>query len=378
MKMKRKTMFCMLSLYLLSAASMNAQVTIGGATEPASGTLLDLNSPNGARGGLVLSNIEIDDVSQIPEKVLTGISESQDENPDLQGMMVYNTGTASVPAGIYIWNGYYWSTDGRCTLSVTTRTDNVIAFSSADLSVTADGCPPLIYTWYKTETPSNTGGQKIDTDDNASTYKISILEGNNYYYYCTVESPYSKEKVTSEVFTVTESPCSGAIVYNGAYNGPPLGTTTPNLVDTTSFQADWDSTGVFSPKDRDLCWEKNVRSVTEWTNVITYCDNLTTDGATNWRLPNLMELHVLYKALGGTGGKATEFANLDTNETGINYAANDMGNNFHWSSTETPYLPQETTGAAQGRTLYSFSFNNGWRTYNSPYHSGIPLRCVRD
>jgi hypothetical protein len=105
MKMKRKTMFCMLSLYLLSAASLNAQVTIGGLTAPASGTLLDLNSLNGAKGGLVLSNIEIYDVSEIPANVLTGISKAQDENTYLQGMMVYNTGTASVPAGIYIWNG---------------------------------------------------------------------------------------------------------------------------------------------------------------------------------------------------------------------------------------------------------------------------------
>jgi hypothetical protein len=194
-----------------------------------------------------------------------------------------------------------------------------------------------------------------------------------------VESPYSKEIVTSEVFSVTKSPCSGAIVYNGAYNGPAEDKVTLGL--DGPFDADW-SPDVFSPKGRDLCWEKNGRSATEWENVIAYCDTLTTDGATNWRLPNLMELHVLYKALGGTGGSATNFANL-ASDKGINNDASNMANGVHWSSTETPYLPPpETTGNSTGdeseRTLYDFDFSNGKRAYLGPDFSMIPLRCVRD
>jgi hypothetical protein len=66
MKMKRKTMYCMLSLCLLSAVSVNAQVTTGGNTDAMTGALLDLNSPGGVRGGLLLSSIAIDDLGKIP------------------------------------------------------------------------------------------------------------------------------------------------------------------------------------------------------------------------------------------------------------------------------------------------------------------------
>jgi uncharacterized protein (TIGR02145 family) len=38
---------------------------------------------------------------------------NSDVNPGMCGAMVYHTGTATLPAGIYIWNGYSWTKDGR-------------------------------------------------------------------------------------------------------------------------------------------------------------------------------------------------------------------------------------------------------------------------
>jgi hypothetical protein len=206
MKMKRKTMFCMLSLCLLSAANVNAQVTIGGNTDAATGALLDLNSPGGTRGGLVLSNIAITDLSEIPANELWGISSAQGENEDLRGIMVYNTGTPGVPAGIYVWNGYCWSPDGSCTPIFTTPSIRAFAVSAvehADLEVTADGCPELTYTWYKSAEAFTTGGTPIN-NSNLMTFRTptGLTEGIHYYY-CTVKSDYSNVVATSDLFTVT-------------------------------------------------------------------------------------------------------------------------------------------------------------------------------
>jgi uncharacterized protein (TIGR02145 family) len=213
MKMKRKTMFCMLSLCLLSAASVNAQVTIGGATDPVAGAILDLNSD--VKGGLVLSSIAIEDLGKIPANVLTGITSEQDENLDLRGIMVYNTGTLGVPAGIYVWNGYFWSTDGNCTPIVTTLPTRAFTVRTvneyADLTVTADGCPRLTYTWYENRTASTTGGVPVSGADKQE-YRTSIsLPAGTYYYYCGVKSSRSDVEAVSDLFTVTvQYPCTAA------------------------------------------------------------------------------------------------------------------------------------------------------------------------
>jgi hypothetical protein len=204
--MKKNYFYLLVTLVLFACTSLQAQVTIGGLTKPVDGTILDLNSPGGARGGLVLSNIAITDLSEIPANELLGISSAQGENEYLRGTMVYNTGTANVPAGIYVWNGYCWTPDGNCTPIFTTPSIRAFAVSAvehADLEVTADGCPELTYTWYKSAEASTTGGTPIN-NSNLMTYQTptGLAEGIHYYY-CTVKSDYSNVVVTSDLFTVT-------------------------------------------------------------------------------------------------------------------------------------------------------------------------------
>jgi hypothetical protein len=366
MKMKRKTMFCMLSLLLLSAASVTAQVTIGGNTDAATGALLDLNSPGGVKGGLLLSSIAIDDLGKIPANALTGISSEQDENEELRGIMVYNTGTLGVPAGIYVWNGYCWSPDGSCApIIIPSPSPAFAVFSSryADLAVTADGCPPLVYTWYKSTEASTTGGTPVGNDPDAVTYRTPTgLEEGIHFYYCTVESPSSNVVATSDLFTVTVSPCSGAIVFNGAYDGPSAGTYTTGL--NGSFSANW-SNEVFSAQNKDLCWAKTDISETQnqdWTDAGLACEDLATDGA-SWRLPNLKELQFLYETLGGTGSSATDFANLGAKGTAN--SATSMQSNFYWSSTE-----------GSSGNAYGFGFANGYRSNGGKTYIYY-VRCVR-
>jgi hypothetical protein len=343
MKMKRKTMFCMLSLCLLSAASVNAQITVGGLTDPAAGVILDLNSPGGARGGLVLSSIAITDLSEIPANELLGISSAQDVNEDLRGTLVYNTGTPGVPAGIYAWNGYCWSPDGNCTPIITPSPSPAITVYSsgyADLAVTADGCPPLTYTWYENTVASTTGGSQVGT--NVETYATPTgLPDGTHYYYCTVKSDYSNVVATSDLFTVTVSPvspCSGATVYNGAYNGPSAGTYTPDGIEGY-FSAGW-SHSVFTPQYKDLCWAATDipgPPWPDWPGAVATCAALTTDGVSpgSWRLPNLKELQFFYEAIGGTGDgvEVTDLAALDANGTGTANGASVIYGQY-WSSTE--------------------------------------------
>jgi hypothetical protein len=264
MKMKRKTMFCMLSLCLLSAASVNAQVTIGGLTDPAAGALLDLNSD--VKGGLLLSSIAIADLSEIPANELLGISSAQDVNLDLRGIVVYNTGTPGVPAGIYVWNGYCWSPDGNCTPIITPSPSPAFTIYSsaeyANLAVTADGCPPLTYTWYEHTALSTTGGTPIEgLDPDITTYQTPTgLAGGIHYYYCTVKSDYSNVVATSDLFTVTvQYPCTAApgITFptvDQTPDGLPTGTVysmtvTANLYDAPSVTYLWQSSATGGVSD---------------------------------------------------------------------------------------------------------------------------------
>jgi hypothetical protein len=114
---KRKGAFAaiLLMLPVMAHFSLHAQVIIGGLTDPSAGALLDLNST--VRGGLVLSNVAIEDLWKIPVNAVgyfPGIIDgSNDEvNPSFTGAVVYHTGQNNIPAGIYVWNGDNWTPAG--------------------------------------------------------------------------------------------------------------------------------------------------------------------------------------------------------------------------------------------------------------------------
>jgi hypothetical protein len=102
--MKKKVLL-FLSLALVLSVNLRAQVTIGGLTTPKAGALLDLNSST--PGGLVLSNVDLTDLSVIPANTFVGISTQQDTNQELAGMIVYNT-NATTGIGIHVWDGEDW------------------------------------------------------------------------------------------------------------------------------------------------------------------------------------------------------------------------------------------------------------------------------
>jgi hypothetical protein len=96
----KKMFFLMLTLMVLGAASMNAQVTIGSDNLPHSGAVLDLQSDN---LGLKLPNVALSDTLSIfglPE-------EGGFTKENAVGMLVFNTNPTYV-AGVYTWTGNSW------------------------------------------------------------------------------------------------------------------------------------------------------------------------------------------------------------------------------------------------------------------------------
>jgi hypothetical protein len=180
------------ALLFFFCASLHAQVTIGGLIEPAAGAILDLNSTT--KGGLALSNVTILDLEFIPQgtNVFEGVT-GLDVNPDLRGAIVYNTGVGTtVPAGIYIWNGYCWTKDGGeitvAAPSITANglTNTAVTFIPGPVTFAAvSPQPDVSYQWFRNSSPSTSGGTPEGT---GNSYTPPSLTVGTYYYYCTATS----------------------------------------------------------------------------------------------------------------------------------------------------------------------------------------------
>ncbi|MDR2086687.1 MAG: hypothetical protein LBP72_05875 [Dysgonamonadaceae bacterium] len=145
----KKKILVLLSVALALSANLRAQVTIGGLNAPKAGAILDLNSD--AKGGLVLSNVGIDNPAAIP----TGFPGVTPENTDaaragLKGALVYNT-NENTCIGIHAWNGNYWeriASSRKSTgdpLYISSSTTNAIGGDNIEFTVNTSA---KTYAWY--------------------------------------------------------------------------------------------------------------------------------------------------------------------------------------------------------------------------------------
>jgi uncharacterized protein (TIGR02145 family) len=105
----KRMMILMLLLLMVGVASMNAQVTIGSASNPNPSAVLDLNTGSTGYKGLLLPNVP-----------LTGSRDNTTITNPATGLMVYATGTAGLSAGVYVWDGGKWKvTASDCPFSLT-------------------------------------------------------------------------------------------------------------------------------------------------------------------------------------------------------------------------------------------------------------------
>jgi hypothetical protein len=161
---------------LALSVGLHAQVTIGALTAPTAGALLDLN--RGATGGLLLSNVALPNLSVIPANTFVNISTEQDTNPELAGMIVYNT-YATTGIGIHVWDGNDWlkpcapPAPGPITFSSTTICGVGSTFTAKIDSVKG----ATNYVW---ELPAGLSGTSNDTiititAETAGTYPDSLI-----------------------------------------------------------------------------------------------------------------------------------------------------------------------------------------------------------
>jgi hypothetical protein len=243
-------------------------------------------------------------------------------------------GTTAVVKGLYIYDGSNWQPVLASEVDGTVGNEITDATSSGGLTRAGSGTAANPYTLGIADggvTSAKIADGTIETADlnamGATTGQVLMYDGSTWNPVTLSGSAY----------------CSGAIVYDGAYNGPAEGEYVSDICNSSALE--W-TNAAFAMKGRDLCWAKTDEGHFTYGGGKAACAALTTDGHA-WRLPNLLELVALYNALGGTGGVAIDFAVLNSNGKGASRDTTPMQPWFYQSSTlSSPAI------------VYGVAFNN--------------------
>ncbi|MDR0866731.1 MAG: fibrobacter succinogenes major paralogous domain-containing protein [Candidatus Symbiothrix sp.] len=229
--MKKRFMMLLLMAAVLLPLGLRAQVTIGGASDPQAGAILDLNST--VKGGLILSNVAITDLSEIPASGFVGITSVQATNAALTGTIVYNTNENAekkIKKGLYVWDGNDWqpvsgstieTADGDPTCAaiqnviLTAKSATLIIGSSGTVSlgVLSDGTnkysgsvTPKKYEWWRTDATGANYAMIAETDYNTATYAMAFNAGAGTYKAKVIAKNCAASTQTSNEITVTVTP----------------------------------------------------------------------------------------------------------------------------------------------------------------------------
>ncbi|MDR0681913.1 MAG: DUF1566 domain-containing protein [Dysgonamonadaceae bacterium] len=383
--MKRKMIYLALMLLIWSAASVNAQVTIGSDQDPHKGAVLDLSQST--RLGLLLPHVSLTNVS---DWQLSG------DKANGEGMVIYNTNEdvdGGNGKGIYVWKDKWFfvqSPNGSLPCSglpeITETSDSEVlsrvGTTAPELTVTVNdkGDSGLTYRWQRSAN-GLTGWTEASGEATTASYTVPNSVKGTFYYRCMVKNDCGT--VSSPVFKVMVHNCPGYVCTGCAYDYPSdAGNVakdyTPTTTDTDETWAPNVKIGALSytPEDtqlfdafistgKDLCVYKTDANIDSynyaaWPNAVSACSEMS-DGADDWYLPNLRELRALYDALGGNGNSDTGTGSSD------DFAGDSpMRSNEYWSSTEY----------SENSYAYYFTFSTGSRYYY--YKTGnLYVRCVR-
>ncbi|MDR2085669.1 MAG: IPT/TIG domain-containing protein [Dysgonamonadaceae bacterium] len=180
-----RTKILVVSAALVLSANLRAQVTIGSVNAPKAGAILDLNS--GAKGGLVLSNVSLDNTGEIPAG-FPGMSSAEIAvaKAQLKGAMVYNT-NPNTCVGVHAWDGNHWArpispqkSEGD-PLKITSNTANAVGGDNIEFTVDTEA---KTYTWYINPNGAGyeyigvTTGPKLEVAIPAGTVKLKVIADN--------------------------------------------------------------------------------------------------------------------------------------------------------------------------------------------------------
>jgi len=107
------------TLFILFSLNVFSQITVGSDVTPEKAALLDIKTRTGTAGdtssdggGLLMPRVTISDASDLGIfSEITGLNDAT-EKLKHRGLTVYNIGTTSVEAGIYVWDGDKWQKAG--------------------------------------------------------------------------------------------------------------------------------------------------------------------------------------------------------------------------------------------------------------------------
>lgn len=108
--MRNIFLFILLIVVLCISNSSNAQVTIGSATPPSQGALLDLKMKGDGTStkGLLLPRLSLVDIETMEPIFATTNTDLTNLKKQHVGLIVYHVGGNNIDPGVYTWNGEQW------------------------------------------------------------------------------------------------------------------------------------------------------------------------------------------------------------------------------------------------------------------------------
>lgn len=125
----------------------------------------------------------------------------------------------------------------------------------------------------------------------------------------------------------------------------------------------------------------NESNLMTYPQAVEYCNNLTLDNQSNWRLPSAREMHMLFVI--GANNKVLQFDYDNTTVTGATSSnrhplvTNYLYNKTTWYSPfgEANYWTANTSN--NGAMVWFIDFKNGYADLQSP-NTSFRVRCIRD
>ncbi|MDR0864915.1 MAG: hypothetical protein LBO74_08290, partial [Candidatus Symbiothrix sp.] len=300
-------MYFMLSLLLVMTTGLKAQVVIGtNAAEPVASAVLDLNSGIDGNLGLLL-----------PRVALTGDKDVTTIPSPATGLMVYATGTDGLAAGVYVWDGTKWETEGSpishpedypailpagitVSLSGTSCFDVRAALvEDSEYTLTVTGAQRVDkVTWVITETKPVQSSTATTTDNHATLHFKGFAEVSAvapatititaYADITKLDDTNAKLSTSKTITFMNNTCCAGLLVPRGKWVGPDE---VPATAQFESKKADA-ILALYTRTDTDLCWSApaglHTGQAYEYIAVIKLCEEVgkITPG---WRTPNVAE-----------------------------------------------------------------------------------------
>jgi hypothetical protein len=203
----KKIFFLMLMLLIMSATSMNAQVTIGADKDPESFSVLELIG-SGTRG-LRLPQVNADQRSTLTDQ-LTSLS--ADKKEEAMGLMIFNTSNNCTET----WNGTGWISacagpiaSAQISGPISGR-KGYYMFSYQTITLTATGSGgsiPTAYQWYMNNRPVTGATNRTYIYTPAETAN----ERDSYTFFCLISNDYSKNVKSNELSVIVEQATLGVL-----------------------------------------------------------------------------------------------------------------------------------------------------------------------